>query len=223
METVEQLKDLIANEITLLTGKLSNIFEGITATGMELNGKAKTTIEITIRASLSEINKWAEAAKKKAIDVTECIGINLDIIKDLPAINIVDLNKCPSDNIRLAQNIIHDTADGTEKLLDNVDDILRNLQECGTNLICLTRVSILASKVIIKIARGIGTLSVDAIQNFVNIGKDATTCIADIVARVTSTAGSITSTTVTCIQTKMGVDEFEFRKERSVTNFKINM
>lgn len=204
------IKDLIENGIKSLTENLSNILATITATGEELIENGINFIKTKTNECLNEIRKIEEEAVNKLVDTSECIGDNIDTIKDLPATSIVDLNKCLSDNLEQAQYIIYDAVEQIEKLLGDVDEIKSNLSKCERNLICLLSVSTSSGKLVITITGSITAVSVKAVQTLISVGKDVSLCIADTLTRITLTAVEITDTTMKCIRTK--IDSAEFQK-----------
>lgn len=207
VEITANVKKLIVEGIATLFEKLSNFVSDMRKTGKELINEATKSITIIINTSLAEINTWVEIAKNKTIDVTECIGDNLQSLKDLPVTSIVELNKCLGDNFERAQYILDDSKEQMQKFLYEAEEILLEMKNCGKNLICLSNLFVEAGKMTVSIAASIAKVSGNAIQTMVNVRKDINICVADTSVQVTVTAGTVTLSTVKCIKNQIPFKE----------------
>lgn len=196
--------------------ELSKIIADISSTNINLIESSMEAINEEIDKAIKLIDKWIGISKDNAVDVSECIGEDLEILKNLPAATLKDLNTCLHSNLELAHGLVEDSITHIKEFFNDLNELKDEFLNCGLNFVSLSKILLSSSKLLVTVPGRISAVIINSSLTLVNIGKDVSTYIADIVAQVTFTYISISTETIKCIQNKVGIAEFQKMIQRSL-------
>lgn len=163
-----------------------------------------------MQTAVNEILEWKEKAENLAVDVTDCIGDNIETLEKMPEETFTEFNECVSVNMKRITDIFDETVITIKKYFNLVDDKIKEVEQCGTGFNAITcylgiikDIGLLLTKIPLTVAKVVA----DSVQTILGVGKDISTCVADTVVQVTATISATSIETVTCIKEKIQLKE----------------
>ncbi|XP_066253441.1 uncharacterized protein [Euwallacea similis] len=153
--------------ITTAQDAVNSAFNTVLAKVSELEASANGEIDKVLAPFKKELDDLVEKAKEKGIDITDCEYIVTDF-GNIPSNLTSDLENCLNKQVVQAQKYVNDILDNLKKIVEDLDAIDQQIDECSGNVIA-------KAKCYAKLAE---TIAEDAVKVPAKIAEDATKTVA---------------------------------------------